>query len=636
MKKLILLSLGIFLMNYTYAQNKGTRLSVELGSGVPVFFTKMQPSFAPMTHVGAKFAWNSSISFGVNYQLFSFDYRPLSVVSQPVPGGIPSANESDYRRIKNNFYAITFIGTLNLSKALGFTLLENKFIPYVNVGGGYFFNNVEATSVDGSAEIFKISKYAKFPSNFFTCGIAAKYYLNPNVDVIAGVDYNMIDSYYADAFGADRKYDAYLHNYIGLNYKIGAKRANQHVDWKHLERDDSRNSVANKYFTRFSADVNLGMPYLFTNLGQNVNTLMDLGVRYSYSPILSIQAQYSILAVSGKQTDVNATILNNDKDISTYKASLSQINFNMLLNMTQLVNAYKKANNNFYLMGGLGFIYHDVETELVDKTINIIDKTYRKPWYDYHVGAQLRHKINYKLDLIVGSEFHFIETKYIDGTPNDGGSNHYISGFAGLSYKIASSATRELIDWATVIEKKVSLPMEKIKVIEKPITQEQPKVVPSPEIAKAEEQIKVATEQLKEATQELKVATQELKVAKEQIIEKTPVIETPKPIVEKTPEVIQNVQKENSQIASGVTGEVLAPPAKFSVIVGCYGLGRKSIALNLINKLKTQGYNASIYYSKGSKYFRVSVASTNDETEAKNLLRKSKSEVDPMSWIFVQ
>ena len=53
------------------------------------------------------------------------------------------------------------------------------------------------------------------------------------------------------------------------------------------------------------------------------------------------------------------------------------------------------------------------------------------------------------------------------------------------------------------------------------------------------------------------------------------------------------------------------------------------------NKINRIGFNAKIYLSKDSKYFRVITLTTQDENSAMKMLRKSRREIDPASWLYL-
>jgi hypothetical protein len=71
------------------------------------------------------------------------------------------------------------------------------------------------------------------------------------------------------------------------------------------------------------------------------------------------------------------------------------------------------------------------------------------------------------------------------------------------------------------------------------------------------------------------------------------------------------------------------------VVVGCYSINKLKTAIRFKNKINRIGFNAKIYLSKDSKYYRVITLTTEQENLALKMLRKSRREIDRSSWLYL-
>lgn len=102
-----------------------------------------------------------------------------------------------------------------------------------------------------------------------------------------------------------------------------------------------------------------------------------------------------------------------------------------------------------------------------------------------------------------------------------------------------------------------------------------------------------------------------------------------------------NKQNDNSQVNKTASNEglnkindVVAPTYKYNVIAGAY-IGEK-YAYIFRDKLRAKGYEAAVFKSNtNSRILRVCVLTTENKSEAINMMKKVRSEIDPGSWVHV-
>lgn len=369
-----------------------------------------------------------------------------------------------------------------------------------------------------------------------------------------------------------------------------------------------------KQTTRFSLDVHAGLPYMFTNVGHGSSFSFGGGLRFSLTKYLSVQGQLTTYNIAGENDSPNNSIVgsyvSNDGNVKSYNIASNLYTVSGVFNFTSFFRPELETRLNLYGLLGAGYMYHDIKYMYVD---NIkVDLAYNKPFFVYKFGFQAKYYLNYAFDLNAGVTYDLVDSYWLDGAPNDKSRNSIVSGIAGISYKLFATKKRDLIDW-NIRHKEIVVPVEKIPVIKKPVVKPNLPVVEQPKID----------------TTRLSVVVPKLK----EEVTKIEVIDTPKVV---KPAIVPPVVKKDSNINLPITRyEFNEPDSVYNVVTACYTIRNKYLAIKLRTKLISLGYDAKIFRSKGSRYYRVMAISTGNKKLALEVLERCRNEIDPMAWIHV-
>lgn len=379
-----------------------------------------------------------------------------------------------------------------------------------------------------------------------------------------------------------------------------------------------------KQATNLSADFQLGVPYMFTNVGNDFNNSFAGSLRYSFSREFSVQGQLTHLNISGSNSNPNSSLLGgfpaaSDGNIKSYSMSNDMYSIVGMLNLTPILKKNDQGKLNLYAYVGGGLMFHDVKYTLVNNAVIKLNDTYTSPFYVYRLGAQARYYLNYAFDVTGGINFDYVDTYWLDGAPNDEGYNNILSVTVGISYKVLANKNKDLIDW-NLPRKKKAKPVEKIPVIKKPAVKPVPAVTETPK----KDTTKLAAVPAK--------PVDSVKVVKPaEPVKQEPVATVPVPKVENTP----NTNPVATATPGGTRKEFGEPDSVYNVVMGCYTLRSRIFAVRFRNKLITKGYDAKVFRSKGSRYYRVMAISTGDKQLALSVLKECRENIEPNAWMHV-
>ncbi len=373
--------------------------------------------------------------------------------------------------------------------------------------------------------------------------------------------------------------------------------------------------------TNLTADLQVGVPYMFTNVGNDFNNSFAGSLRYSFSREFSVQGQLTHLNISGSNSSPNSSLLGgfpaaSDGNIKSYSMSNDMYSIVGMLNLTPILKKNDQGKLNLYAYAGGGLMFHDVKYTLVNNAVIKLNDTYTSPFYVYRLGAQARYYLNYAFDVTGGINFDYVDTYWLDGAPNDEGYNNILSLTVGISYKVLANKNKDLIDW-NLPRKKKSKPVEKIPVIKKPVVKP---TTPVTEVPK-KDTTKLAA---------VPKPVDSVKVVKPAEPVKQPVAVVPTPKVDNTP----NANPAGATTAS-TRKEFGEPDSVYNVVMGCYTLRSRIFAVRFRNKLIAKGYDAKVFRSKGSRYYRVMAISTGDKQLALDVLKECRESIEPNAWMHV-
>ena len=668
MKKIITVTilLLVFLLIASESEaQKAKRFSADFSLGIPVTMFSVNSDLVGIYQAGLRYSLSKSWSVSGSATYNSFQAKTGNS-SGVITGNYNSA--ADLIRYKNEFYGLHGYMHYNLNSLLGLNVPKNRIMPYLTLGAGLLFHKLNNYYVDG-----KNTQYNDFgnkPFRNYQLGLGLKYYLSPAIDIILASEYNYVETYFMDGVSADKKTDTYLNNRIGLSYKFGTSLDNNLIDWTHknLPKDDS----PLKDYAKWSTDLNLGLPYLFTPIGYSPTLMGGLGIRYSFNPLFSLQLAYNIGQFSGNH-NIGSTITGselNPNNVKEFSTTLNQVSLRGLLNLRHFGSEPIELRKwNYYGIIGIGYLFYNCDNTLAnDKKISF---SYNNGTQNITIGLQARKHLNIKWDFLTGIDFNYNESKYIDGAGDKNSLNHFIYVNAGISYKIANRNKRELIDWSyskynriqgakeIEIEKipviqskpKETPKVEEIKPIEKPKLEEPKLEEPKIEQPKKEEPKIEQPKKEEPKVEQTKVEAPKVdqtKVVPTEAKKEEPKIEQPKLVIPERKKEETKVQiKEEPKVAKETpklvtpsiaerSEEILPPPYRYNVIVACYGLSQAKSAFIFRDKMRLKGFEANVYKDAGnSRILKVATISTDDKATATQILRRAKKEIDPMSWLHL-
>lgn len=541
------------------------------------------------------------------------------------------ATTADLIRYKNEFYGLHGYVHYNLNNLLGLNGPKNRIMPYLTLGGGLLFHKLNNYYIDG-----KHTEYNDFvskPFRNYQLGLGVKYYLSPALDIILSSEYNYVETYFMDGVSADKKLDSYLNNRIGLSYKFGASLENNLIDWTHKNLPKDNSPI--KDYTRFSADLNLGLPYLFTPIGYSPTVMGGVGLRYSFNSLFSLQAAYNFGQFSGNHS-VGSTIVGselNPDNVKDFSTTMNQVSLRGLLNLRNFTSEPDELRKwNYYGVVGLGYLFYSCDNTLANNKTTTF--TYNNGTQNITLGLQARKHLNIKWDFLAGLDFNYNESKWIDGSADKASLNHFIYANAGISYKIANRNKRELIDWSNGKYNRIQGAKE-IEVEKIPVIENKPKETPKVEEIKPIEKPKVEEPKIEEPKKE-EPKVEQPKIEEPKVVIPEPKKEEPKAQIKEEPKVVKETPKVTKPVIAENTEEIVPPPYKYNVIVACYGLSHTKSAFMFRDKMRAKGYEANVYRDGGkSRILKVAAISTDDKATATQVLRRAKKDIDPLSWMHL-
>ena len=607
----ILKKLTLTILCYSIVANlsaqKNVKWSADLSMGIPVTFFSINSDLTGIYQAGLRYSFNKNWSVSGRFASKTFFAKTGNAAGVVSADGI---YEKDIISYRNAFYDINGYVQYNLGGLLGLNKPTTKFLPYAIVGAGLQFWKLNTTYINGAQAAMK--EFGDKPMRNYQFGLGLRYYLNPSIDLVVSSEFNYVETYWMDGAYADKKLDTYLNNSFGISYKIGAKSSKNLIDWefKNTESEDA----PKKDYARWSADLNLGLPIMFTPIGYSPTVMGGLAARYSFSNFFSLQGAYHYGQFSGSHDVANPPVGTplDASYIKDFSNSMNQLSVRGLFNLRRLNSEPENLNKwNYYAVVGAGYLFYNTEITYANNTKNEI--IYNKGTQNIVVGAQARKHLTSTWDFLAGVDFNYNQSKWLDGAANKDNLNHHLYINAGISYKFNTSNNRELIDWSSSSYKysKASkdVDVEKIPVIEKPAIVDVPKVV---------EQTPIDTVKA--------------------------IIETPIPVVQ--PEVVIPVEVPVTKVEPKVVAPiepiilenkeaVTEPDGKYNVVVACYGLKHLDLAMKFRDTIRKKGFKSNVYRSIGSKYYRVMTTSTDDKGSALQILKKSKAQIDSESWFYL-
>lgn len=238
---LLAFSLAFTFSEYVTAQQnlskKLTRISGELGGGIPVMFGSIPNNITTFGNASLRYSLLKEVSVGVNMYVGTFSGSQ----TPPGPYQSPSRLASNYFSFNNNFLQYGGFLQLNLEPIFKLRQIMPRINPYVFGGMGRINSNIKTESLifNNTRQSFEVPATSYF--NYFT-GISLKYYLNPQLDLVVTASYHGTQTTALDGIpgypntselkAKDPAYfDSYIMPFIGINYKFTTGSNKEHIEW---------------------------------------------------------------------------------------------------------------------------------------------------------------------------------------------------------------------------------------------------------------------------------------------------------------------------------------------------------------------------------------------------------------------
>jgi hypothetical protein len=419
-----------------------------------------------------------------------------------------------------------------------------------------------------------------------------------------------------------------------------------------------------KKFTRLSGELGAGVPILFGSIPNSVTAFGTAAIRYSLSKEISLGFMFDAGTFSGSQTPpgpyrnpsrLASNFFSFRNNFYLYGA-FAQVNLEPLLKLRKIM-----PRINPYLIGGMGRLYGSIQTErlMPDGSKQRFDVPGRE-YYTYFAGMTFKYYLSPQLDLVVTAIYHGTETTVIDGIPGypDGTAlkqadpkyfDSYIMPSIGINYKFLAGANVEHVDWYNVIFNK-----RKKKVVDPDYQEDGPLAEQNEDVSKdslnnliaENNRLKQENDSLRNEISVLKDSLKVLANPASGNIAGAGNIDTangkPLPNSGTGQAGGQNPQAPQPGVVGGVAVKnvlprndgITTPPEKYNVVVGCYSSRRYAFIFR--DRMRSLGYSANIYRSSDdSRMLRVTILSTADNQEAREVVRMARQKIDPASWIHI-
>ncbi len=222
----ILLSVCIKNVN---AQYKYTRFSIDANGGFSMPNTSITGTAGGYGEIGFKMATSRYLSgrlaIGAGTLAGSQDVAMVTGTRD---------NVANYTKFNASYYYFSGSGLLNLERVFKLRnvgRLFHRLNPYLVIGAGYMYPDIEVNRVDGQYKNYK--KNVRFIANNF--GLDFKYFISNRFDLSFGAEYKLVQTYYLDGAYSDNKYDGMTNAYVGISYNIGASADRKHLEWFNLD-----------------------------------------------------------------------------------------------------------------------------------------------------------------------------------------------------------------------------------------------------------------------------------------------------------------------------------------------------------------------------------------------------------------
>ncbi len=204
---------------------------------------------------------------------------------------------------------------------------------------------------------------------------------------------------------------------------------------------------------KLSASVGLGIPVTFFSVNSSFVGIYTGAIRYSYNKNLSFEAKLTandFFATTNKTVSPLNVVTPGyaDVDVVSYLTSVYGIHAVGYYNLHQFMELINHGESNFlpYANLGAGILYYKPSASYVNGYSSSAT-TFGQPARDYQIGIGTRYYLNSIIDLYGGTEYHFIESYWMDAAAADKKLDQYLNFYAGVSVKLGATPWGNLLDW---------------------------------------------------------------------------------------------------------------------------------------------------------------------------------------------
>lgn len=228
-KLLSLLAATLICSNNAFAQYKYTRFAIEGTAGVNYGLTSVPGSFAAFSEFGLRLSLSRYLSGKLTYGVGALrGSRTVNTVVFPLDD---VNNYVDYNTTYRYLNGRALFNLERIFKLRQRSRAYNRLNPFLVIGGGFMFPDIEVRRVDGQFKNYK--KNVRFYTNCY--GLDFRYFLSNKFDLTFGSELHVIQTYYLDGAYSDKKLDKFITGHIGISYNIGANANRKHLEWFNLD-----------------------------------------------------------------------------------------------------------------------------------------------------------------------------------------------------------------------------------------------------------------------------------------------------------------------------------------------------------------------------------------------------------------
>lgn len=227
--KLLFLTVSVCFFIEVNAQYKYTRYSIDVSAGPSYPKTSIPGILSGYGELGFKGTLSRYLSLRASggYGTASGSRDVTQMIGTP-------ESVDNYTKYNTTYIYFTGSAHINLEKLLHLRKENGKFLrtnPFLVIGSGMMFPDIKVNRFDGQVKNYKSN--LRFVTH--NIGLDFTHFLSNRFDLLFGVEYRFIQSYYFDGAFADKKLDGLYNAHVGISYNIGASSDKKHMDWYNLD-----------------------------------------------------------------------------------------------------------------------------------------------------------------------------------------------------------------------------------------------------------------------------------------------------------------------------------------------------------------------------------------------------------------